>query len=255
MKFGVYLSPWDRNHPDYGRPAYLDYYRKQLRELLTQYGPMFEVWFDGANGGDGYYGGARETAQDRRRDVLRLEEHLADRARAAAGRGDVQRRGAGRPLGRQRARRRVRDFMESDQPARACIPAIRNTPRWPPERPTAPTGCRPRWTSRSVRAGSITRRKTTRVKSLEQLTEIYEQSVGRGSNLLLNIPPDRRGLIPDIDAARLREFGAAIAETYRVDLAPGDGERGRPEGRIERDSPRHASTMATRPPTGRPTMA
>ena len=61
LKFGVYLSPWDRNHKDYGRPEYLTYYRNQLRELLTQYGEISEVWFDGANGGSGYYGGARET--------------------------------------------------------------------------------------------------------------------------------------------------------------------------------------------------
>ena len=62
LKVGLYLSPWDRNHAEYGTPTYIEYYHNQLRELLTEYGEISEIWFDGANGGNGFYGGAEKPA-------------------------------------------------------------------------------------------------------------------------------------------------------------------------------------------------
>ena len=214
LKFGVYLSPWDRNQPDYGRPAYLDYYRGQLRELLTGYGDLFEVWFDGANGGDGYYGGAREkrtidgaTYYDWP-NTWSIVRELQPRAVMFSDAGpDV------RWVGNE-TRRRLRHVVERDHARRALSRRARATRRvaagapdgadWAP--PEVDVSIRPGWFYHPA--------EDAQVKSLDRLVEIYEQSVGRGANLLLNMPPDRRGLIPDADAARLREFGATIAATY-----------------------------------------
>ena len=131
LAFGVYLSPWDRNHPEYGRPAYLDYYRSQLRELLTGYGPLFEVWFDGANGGDGYYGGARERRTIDRRtyyDWPSTWQIVRDLQPDAM---HVQRRRARRALGGQREGHRRRPFLGHAEPRRLRARRGRRGPAQP----------------------------------------------------------------------------------------------------------------------------
>ena len=218
LKFGVYLSPWDRNHADYGRPEYLDYYRSQLRELLTSYGDLFEVWFDGANGGDGYYGGAREkrtidgaTYYDWA-NTWSIVRELQPRAVTFSDAGpDVRWVGNERGVAFDTSWNAI-DLRGIYPGAAGYAKVAAGAPDgadWAP--PEVDVSIRPGWFYHPA--------EDARVKPLDRLIEIYEQSVGRGANLLLNVPPDRRGLIPDVDAARLREFGATIAATYKTDLA------------------------------------
>jgi alpha-L-fucosidase len=218
LKFGVYLSPWDRNHADYGTPAYLEYYRNQLRDLLTGYGPTFEVWFDGANGGDGYYGGARER---RKIDGATYYDWPATWALVRELQPDAVMFSDAGPDIRWVGNERGYAFDTSWNPinltglypghptyTRVAAGSADGTSWVPPE---VDVSIRPGWFYHPA--------EDDKVKTLEKLTQIYDESVGRGTNLLLNIPPDRRGLIPDTDAARLREFGRLIADTYKTDLA------------------------------------
>jgi alpha-L-fucosidase len=218
LKFGVYLSPWDRNHAEYGQPAYLTYYRNQLRELLTGYGPVFEVWFDGANGGDGYYGGARErrtidgaTYYDWE-NTWRIVRDLQPQAVIFSDAGpDVRWVGNERGVAFETSWYALnREGLFPGYPNYSGVAAGRpDGSAWVP--PEVDVSIRPGWFYHPS--------EDDRVASVDRLVEIYEQSVGRGANLLLNIPPDRRGLIPEIDAARLREFGRRIRATYAIDLA------------------------------------
>jgi alpha-L-fucosidase len=218
LKFGVYLSPWDRNHPDYGTPAYLGYYRNQLRELLTGYGPTFEVWFDGANGGDGYYGGARER---RKIDGATYYDWPATWALVRTLQPDAVMFSDAGPDVRWVGNERGYAFETSWNPidltglypghptyTRVAAGSADGTSWVPPE---VDVSIRPGWFYHPA--------EDDKVKTIEKLTQIYEESVGRGTNLLLNIPPDRRGLIPDVDVARLRDFSRHIAQTYKTDLA------------------------------------
>lgn len=218
LKFGVYLSPWDRNHPDYGRPAYLDYYRAQLRELLTHYGPIFEVWFDGANGGDGFYGGARETRRIDNRTYYdwptthALVRRLQPRAVMFSDAGpDV------RWVGNEAGWAFETSWAAMD--LNEVWPGVPDFKKYAPGRPDAPHWCPPE-VDVSIRPGWFYHpAEDAKVKTVAQLLEIYYHSVGRGANLLLNLPPDRRGLIHETDAARLRELRRVLAATFKTDLA------------------------------------
>lgn len=217
IKFGVYLSPWDRNHKDYGRPEYVAYYRNQLRELLTQYGEIFTVWFDGANGGDGYYGGAREKRRiDNRtyydwpntwqlvRQLMPMAVMFSDvgpdfrwvgNERGIAGETcwATLNPGDGVP-GNTRA-----DLNHGERPGTHWIPA------------ECDVSIRPGWFYHPS--------EDSKVKTPAQLLDIYYKSVGRGACLNLNIPPDRRGRITENDLRSLREFRRILDATFATDFA------------------------------------
>jgi alpha-L-fucosidase len=220
LKFGIYLSPWDRNRADYGRPEYLTYYRNQLRELLTGYGPIFEVFFDGANGGDGYYGGARETRTIDRETYYdwpatwRMVRELQPGAVIFSDCGpDVRWVGnekgiAGDPCW---ATLDGEDFV----PGRADEARLNRGDR--PGSQWIPAECdvsiRPGWFYHAA--------EDAKVRTAQDLVDLYFASVGRGASLLLNIPPDRRGRIPDADAAVLRAFRRTRDAMFARDLALG----------------------------------
>jgi alpha-L-fucosidase len=218
IKCGLYLSPWDRNHAQYGRPAYLEYYRAQLRELLTQYGPLFEIWFDGANGGDGFYGGAREM---RRIDnatyydwpnTWSIVRQLQPQAVMFSDAGpDVRWVGNESGVAFETSWAAInRTALYPGQPKYQEVAAGRpDGTHWVP--PEVDVSIRPGWFYHAS--------EDAKVKTAAQLMEIYYQSVGRGSTLLLNLPPDRRGRIHELDVASLREFRRMRDATFRTDLA------------------------------------
>jgi alpha-L-fucosidase len=224
LRFGVYLSPWDRNHADYARPAYVQYYHAQAAELLTKYGPIFEFWLDGANGGDGYYAGAREKRQIDRRTYYQFPElitsirTLQPEACIFSDMGpDI--RWVGNESGYAgetnwaRYTPKGRDNPDS--------PAIGET-RYEEGESGHPDGISwmPAEVDVSIRPGwFFHENENDKVKSPERLVELWYASVGRGANLLLNVPPDRRGLIHENDIAALTGMRKALAATFETNLA------------------------------------
>ncbi|HWH68214.1 MAG TPA: alpha-L-fucosidase, partial [Candidatus Sulfotelmatobacter sp.] len=217
LKFGVYLSPWDRNHKDYGRSEYVTYYHNQLRELLTGYGDIFMVWLDGANGGDGFYGGAREKRQidaktyygwDKIRQQVR--DLMPQAVMFSDGGPDV------RWVGNERGE--AGETCWGSLNAEGRFAGGRTAGLNSGERPGSdwvPAEC-----DVSIRPGWFYHAKEdAQVKTPEQLLAIYYKSVGRGACLNLNLPPDRRGRIHENDVRLLQEFRRILDATFAKNLA------------------------------------
>ena len=199
--FGTYLSPWDRNCAGYGKPEYLEVYYKQIEELLTNYGPIFEIWFDGAMGGDGYYGGARQNRNIGEADTYYNYKRVVKIIRklqpdciiwGACGRGDATWAGSEQgyarnyPLWNARNGKWICDEADTPINHRGWF--------WHPGQASA-------------------------VKSPEHLMMVYMMSVGRGANLILNVAPNRDGQLDSADVAALQAFGEMRRKLLAKDYA------------------------------------
>lgn len=229
LKFGVYLSPWDRHEPTYGQgEPYNVFYKNQLRELLTEYGDMFCVWLDGACGEgkngkvqkydwQGYYALVRELQPEAAICVsgpdvrwigneagfcrksewsvvpawLSINEYVAKRSQKQDDKKFAKKHNAMQPdLGSRKAIRAETDLI------------------WYPAE--VDTSIRPGWFYHEE--------ENAKVKSLKKLYQIYLNSVGGNASLLLNIPPDRTGRLHTADVSRLREFGALLKREFPQNL-------------------------------------
>ncbi len=212
LKFGVYLSPWDRNHPKYGTPEYNDVYANTLTELLTGYGDLFEVWWDGANG-EGPNGKKQEY------DFHRFEKLVALHQPNAIIFSDI---GPGcRWAGNERGTVNETNWCTLDTagfgrgltapPTDTLQRGNENGAHWIPAE--CDVSIRPGWFYHPE--------EDNKVKTPDQLFDIYLKSVGRGANLILNVPPDRRGRIHEQDSTALVAFGKKLQSAFHRNLAKG----------------------------------
>lgn len=216
LKLAVYLSPWDRNHKDYGRPEYVTYFRNQLRELLTEYGDIFEVWFDGANGGDGWYGGANETRKIDGKtyygwaETFRMIRELQPNAviwNDGGDRGDL--RWVGTEAGNVGEMNWSLMPSTGDTPFHMLHYGVENGDVWCPGETN--TSIRPGWFYHET--------EDEHVKSLSKLMDTYYKSVGRNSCLLLNFPIAPNGRIHPNDSLRGIAFKKMINEVFGKSIA------------------------------------
>lgn len=220
LKFAVYLSPWDRHQANYGTPEYLPYFYAQLHDLLTNYGPVFEVWFDGANGGDGWYGGAKDIRTIDRKNYYnypRIYEMLDSIQPQAIIFSDG---GPGcRWVGNEKGFAGATNwsFLRKGEVHPGYDKSYELQYGHPDGNQWVPAEC-----DVSIRPGWFYHpEEDDRVKSPDQLVDLYYRSVGHNATLLLNFPVDRRGLIHPVDSAYAVRFHEMIQQQLKTNLVAG----------------------------------
>lgn len=234
MKLGIYLSPWDRNSAVYGTDAYNDYFVNQLTELLTDYGEVAEVWFDGANG-EGPNG--KKQVYDWQRYYKTIRRLQPNAVIAIVG-PDVRWVGTESGYGRDTEWSVVPANTQNEDKIAARSQQKAGTFRPEIDAMASDLGSReklfnadklvwyPSEVDVSIRPGWFyDEDEDEKVKSVEKLLDIYYSSVGKNSVLLLNIPPDKRGLIHENDANTLKKWKKAIDKTFKVNMAANAGIR------------------------------
>ena len=224
LKFGAYVSPWDRNHPAYSTAEYVEVYREQLREIYTNYGDLFISWHDGANGGDGYYGGANEKRYIDRATYYGWDSTWAITRELQPGACIFSDMGPDiRWVGNESGY--AGDTCWATYTPKGVehenIPAIGNLRYWEAVnghrdgKYWMPAECdvplRPGWFYHPEQ--------DLQVKSPEELFDLYCKSVGRGQCLDLGLCPDTRGMLHENDVAALAGLGVILEKAFSENLA------------------------------------
>ncbi|SMO46955.1 alpha-L-fucosidase [Solitalea koreensis] len=210
LKFGVYLSPWDRNHPQYGTSEYNQVYVNMMKELISNYGPFFEFWWDGANG----------EGPNGKKQVYNWDQFKKTMQKAAPNTVVFSDIGPHlRWVGNEKGIAGTTNWNLLDtagytpgagSPSTAVLNAgNENGKVWIPAE--CDVSIRPGW--------FYHKEEDNKVKTPEQLFDLYFKSVGRGSSLLLNIAPDRRGLIHENDSIALLGFKKLREDSFKQNLA------------------------------------